>query len=218
MERMTKRQEQAQESRKRLMDTALSLFALRGYAATSVHTLCQSAGVADSLLYHYFPGGKGELMDAIARENLRQVMLELSEQNELLDALPLEEMLEALYQHIQRVVMRHEDLFRLMIRERELLQCDRLLRLLSSRQQWFPEVLRRRAQRGEIREMDFESASETLNSLMLYHLIMELMSLEGSPLRDEAQRRRMIAYQAGLWRKNDAPSPAAPAAPQQSAR
>ena len=215
---MNMREAQAIETRKKLLDSAQSLFAQKGYKGTSVREINRSVNLADGLLYHYFPGGKRELMDAIARENLRQVMLELSEQNELLDALPLEEMLEQLYQHIQRVVMRHENLFRLMIRERELMQCDRLLRLLSSRQQWFPEVLRRRAQRGEIREMDFESASETLNSLMLYHLIMELMSLEGSPLRDEAQRRRMIAYQAGLWRKSDAPSPAAPAAPQQTAR
>ena len=196
----TTRREQAQESRKRLMEGALGLFARNGVAATSVHAICQSLGVADSLLYHYFPGGKQELLQSIAQENVQKVMEELNAQNDRWVSLPIEQVLEQVFLSTEAIVLRHEDALRLLIRERELLEQSRILDLFAERKQWFPVFLRHRARQGEIKEIDFDSAAEALDALMLHHLVMRLLHLSGSPLADETQREKMIAYQVGLWK------------------
>lgn len=58
---MTSRKEQAEQSRARLIDTALQLFVEQGYEATPVSQILDSAGMARGALYHHFPGGKREL-------------------------------------------------------------------------------------------------------------------------------------------------------------
>lgn len=204
-EALNRRQTQARESKRRLMDAALALFARQGYAATSVHAICQSIGMADGLLYHYFPGGKRELFHAIVEENIQAVVAELNAKNRtLMDDLPIEEVLEQLYQNINGIVLHHAAAFQMMLRERdvlELVSTEQLILLLVSRQQWFPGLLRHRAHRGEIREMDYESAAESLNSQMLYHLIMELLGVSASPLGNPVYRRQLIDYQVGLWKR-----------------
>ncbi|MBQ4074842.1 MAG: TetR/AcrR family transcriptional regulator [Clostridia bacterium] len=203
-QRPNRRQEQAQESRQKLMDAALELFARRGYAETSVHALCASLGVADSLLYHYFPGGKKELIQAIVLENLMEVMGELNSLNAMVSDLPLEEMIESLYQVIRRAVLGHGDLFRLLLHQKEirdLIAYEQFFQSVSARQHWFLQLLKSRAEMGEIQPMDFEAAAETLDSLMIYHLGTELLGLPGSPIGREANRKRLIAHQVGLWKR-----------------
>lgn len=58
---MSTRKEQAAQSRKRLVDTALRLFVEQGYEATSVGQILDEAEMARGALYHHFPGGKKEL-------------------------------------------------------------------------------------------------------------------------------------------------------------
>lgn len=47
--------EQGRERKRQLVDAAMALFAERGYAATRVRDICESAGVAKGLFYWYFP-------------------------------------------------------------------------------------------------------------------------------------------------------------------
>jgi len=50
-----KRQRQRQETRSKLLNVSLRLFVHRGYDGTSVRDIARDAGVAESLLFHYFP-------------------------------------------------------------------------------------------------------------------------------------------------------------------
>lgn len=50
------REQQAQETRRKLVDTALQLFSTHGYDGTSMKALARAAGVAQGLVYHYFSG------------------------------------------------------------------------------------------------------------------------------------------------------------------
>ena len=93
-EKQTRRQAQAQESRKKIMEAALQLFSENGYEKTSVHMICQHLGAAASLLYHYFPGGKKELLQALLQEHLLALLLELNARNVHLEDLPIGDMLE----------------------------------------------------------------------------------------------------------------------------
>jgi AcrR family transcriptional regulator len=60
----SKREQQAQQRRNQLIDAALTLFAEHGIEATRVSDIAQAAGVAQGLLYHYFPS-KDALLAAI---------------------------------------------------------------------------------------------------------------------------------------------------------
>ena len=53
-EKMTKRKQQAIETRKRLYDTAKDLFSKNGYDAVSIDDIVQKAGVARGSFYVYF--------------------------------------------------------------------------------------------------------------------------------------------------------------------
>ncbi len=50
----TRRDQQARETRAKLIETALHLFAEKGVGGTSIKDIAREAGVAQGLLYHYF--------------------------------------------------------------------------------------------------------------------------------------------------------------------
>jgi AcrR family transcriptional regulator len=60
------------DNRARLVQAALGLFAVHGYASTSVRRIAQEAGVSQGLLYTYFPG-KHALLQEIFETGMRGV-------------------------------------------------------------------------------------------------------------------------------------------------
>src|SRR3954452_14776189 len=60
----TRRDEQARQTRQRLVDAALTAFGEKGVAAATVKDIAAAAQVAPGLLYHYF-SDKGELLKAV---------------------------------------------------------------------------------------------------------------------------------------------------------
>ena len=60
------------ESRARIVEHALRLFAERGFEGTTVRAIAESAGISQGLLYNYF-AGKDELLLAIFDESMRDV-------------------------------------------------------------------------------------------------------------------------------------------------
>ena len=65
-------QEMREASTRRILETALRLFAARGYAGTSVRMIAESAGISVGLLYNYFPS-KADLLGALFEESMRDV-------------------------------------------------------------------------------------------------------------------------------------------------
>lgn len=66
------------ESRERILEAALRLFARQGYAATSVRRIAEEAGVSQGLLYNYFEG-KEALLRAMFERSTTDVEQSLSE-------------------------------------------------------------------------------------------------------------------------------------------
>ena len=60
----TNRQQQAEETKSRLIDSALKIFSNKGYKASTTKDIAKEAGVTDGLIYHYFKS-KEELIWAI---------------------------------------------------------------------------------------------------------------------------------------------------------
>jgi AcrR family transcriptional regulator len=52
------------QTREKLIHAAMELFALKGYASTSVAEILQTAGAGSGSLYHFFPG-KQDLLEAV---------------------------------------------------------------------------------------------------------------------------------------------------------
>jgi AcrR family transcriptional regulator len=75
----TQRAQQAQQRRIQLIDTALSVFAERGWAAVSIPELARAAGISQGLLYHYFRDKEALLQAVLERHSflpqLRQHLL-----------------------------------------------------------------------------------------------------------------------------------------------
>ncbi|MGN0794025.1 MAG: TetR/AcrR family transcriptional regulator, partial [Aristaeellaceae bacterium] len=49
-----KQQEKNQQSRRRILDSALTEFAQRGYEGSSVNSICAAQGISKGIIYHYF--------------------------------------------------------------------------------------------------------------------------------------------------------------------
>ncbi len=202
-EKINLRQEQYQETRSKLLDSALKLFAQNGYAGTQVRTINRSIGLADGLMYHYFPGGKKEILQVLIRENFQNIVAELHDRGAGLTDLPVDGALEQVYRNADQVFTENLNLFRILIMEsggHELLEHEKMQMMLRNLRQWLPNDLRRRAKAREIKEIDYESASEILIALMMDHFMKKLTNLAPARLSDPDYRKRLIAYQVGLWK------------------
>lgn len=61
---LTARERKALARRKHILETALKLFARHGFDGTSTKQIAQAAGVAEGLIFHYFPS-KDDLLNAV---------------------------------------------------------------------------------------------------------------------------------------------------------
>jgi len=64
----TSRDERAEESRERIYETSIDLFARKGFDETSVTAICREAGCSVGAFYHHFAS-----KDAVIEENFRRV-------------------------------------------------------------------------------------------------------------------------------------------------
>lgn len=199
------REAQAAETRKKLLDSAQSLFAEKGYKGTSVREINRNVKLADGLLYHYFPGGKKEIFQVIVEENMKQILSELTKKNRI-DAyltVPLEEVLERYYENIIEVITQHLDIIRILLREnevREFVTEEQLLQLTGDNDLLFQKLLEKKYERGEIRKMDFESAALSLKSILINSILTELFGIKSKMMRDITYRKKIIAYHVEMWK------------------
>ena len=62
-----KREEKNQQTKRRIMDSALAEFSAQGYGASSVNTICCAQGISKGIIYHYF-NTKDDLFLACVKE------------------------------------------------------------------------------------------------------------------------------------------------------
>lgn len=198
------RQEQAAATRQKLLESAQKLFAENGYKGTSVRTINRSVNLADGLLYHYFPGGKKEIFQAVVVENVRQILESLNRENllEKFVTMPLEEVLEVYYCSFINVISEHLDIIRILFKEnevREFVSKEQMQRLVGNRNYWLSELLCIKMEAGEIRVMDCEMAAMTVNAVLMNHIMMKVYGVQCTRLEEEQSRKRLITYQVDIW-------------------
>jgi AcrR family transcriptional regulator len=67
----TARQRQAAARREQILKTALKLFAAQGFDATSTRQIAREVGIAEGLIFHYFPT-KASLLAAILEDRVEE--------------------------------------------------------------------------------------------------------------------------------------------------
>lgn len=111
---MTRRTQQAEERKEHLIDTALRVFAEKGWDATSIPDLARAAGIAQGLMYHYFRNKEDLLLAVIERHSF------LSELQALLTVSadrPATEVLPEVAHNFASLLQQKRDLILIFIRE-----------------------------------------------------------------------------------------------------
>jgi TetR/AcrR family transcriptional regulator, cholesterol catabolism regulator len=75
----TSRKLQAEERRQQILESALDVFAGKGYSHTTVKDLAEAAGISDGLMYHYFSGKEQLLEEAMKQESFLPYLQEIME-------------------------------------------------------------------------------------------------------------------------------------------
>lgn len=197
-------QESALETRKKLLKSAVKLFAEHGYKGTTVKSITRNAKLSDSLLYHYFPGGKKQIFEAALEENIKDISTSLSGLIGVKDCvrMPLSEFLEVVYLSFMETVKNHLDILRVILWETEVrkyVEHERLTAIFDLEEQYIEKVFRQKAQCGEVHEMNYKAAALSINSILTNHLVTKLFNNGKSFLEDEAGRKRLIDYQIHMW-------------------
>jgi AcrR family transcriptional regulator len=105
----TKTMDAAQlNSRERLLETAIGMFAAKGYAGTSVREIVERAAVSKPVLYYYFKSKEGLFLAILdMAENLqKQLLLDVLESN-VLDRLLM------LYRRVYAGIDEHRSLYKM---------------------------------------------------------------------------------------------------------
>jgi AcrR family transcriptional regulator len=198
-DRMTSRDIKAQERRQQILAVAKKLFAENGYHATSMRTLNKALGVAEALTYHYFPGGKLEILQTIIREGRAARIAEIQALAPLFrDDLSLQEALLLAARVGTNLFTADKELFQILMRERNWLRREEWLATLAvgdAPTQFLYDFFARRMAQGEIREMDLQFAFTQFFAGMIVHLL----SLEDDGIDDTHYIERLVDFTARLW-------------------
>ena len=200
---MISRAEQAEETKKKLLESALVLFSEQGYSKSSIRGLARMAGLSDGILYHHFPKGKQEILAVLLTQGVQQAMAHLNSMNQNLSQAPLNVVLDALCEMCVQLFSQHRALLKIILRESESMQLSEIhviSPLCEGRQQWLAALLEQRSQQGQIRQMDFMLAAQQFMAINIQYGMTGLLNLNiGCDIADAEQRQRMIDHTLKLW-------------------
>lgn len=199
--RMTNRDMQAAERRQQILDTAMHLFAEKGVHATSMRELNKAIGMAEALTYHYFPGGKLDILRAVLQnaqeERIASIVAFFGEVFK--DDPALGQALLALIEGISQRLFIDQEYFLILVQERNLLDQEQKEALGALTKQPFQAMeayLKRLFARGDLRSMDFEMAASQFLSHVVVLIVQGMMN--GHVLQQK-QTQRIVDYYAALW-------------------
>jgi TetR/AcrR family transcriptional regulator, cholesterol catabolism regulator len=193
-EGMTSRDLQAAKRRKQLLEAAKKLFAEKGYHNTSTKEINRAIGMADGLIYHYFPKGKLEILHTIVQESTEGKIQNLEEALRKIDNdMPIREMLLKIAQTIVDNAHTDYELIIILLREQPLLMDEQI--------EWLPQafdaiinqltsLLEKRVLKGEIRPLNCKLMARQFVSIIQSYLIEQ--TFLGGKRRDRAESNQYL--------------------------
>lgn len=201
---LTTRDLQAIERREQLLQAATELFAAKGYHATPIREINRKIGMADGLLYHYFPGGKLEILQAIVNEAKTRRIGQFDAFADKLDRTrPLEDILLDVIRFLHTLMQGEQLVLMIQLRERELLDGEvnkALERLILERIAWMQELLEVRMQAGEVRPMDSNLAARQFMSVWMSVMFQMLSGIDLIQQEHDDYFRAMTRHLVETWK------------------
>ncbi|MEI3611471.1 TetR/AcrR family transcriptional regulator [Pseudogracilibacillus sp. SO30301A] len=165
-----KQSDRSAQSKEKLIDTALELFSLKGYTGTTVKDIAKEAGVTDGLIYHYF-SSKEELLHAVlAKHNFLEDVQHILQFH---DELPVDQTLYRLGKRLLELMVNKSSFVILVFGEaqRNEMMAGKLEKLINEGVVALSRFLEKRAQNGEIKQIDQQSLSRHfIGSLFIYFM------------------------------------------------
>lgn len=197
------REEQRLKTKSKILKTALKQFSTLGYHATSVRTIHKESEVQGNLLYHYFPGGKEELLKVISEDAINHIENQLQETKIIIESLPIEDVLEVIYQEINHIFTKYFEEIKLILIKLESVDAsakDKLIDIIKAREMWLPEFLKQRISKGEIKPIDYRSSAHIVTSIFFHHFMVLLSGMTNAPLSNERERKGLFNHLVRLWK------------------
>lgn len=198
-----KRSEQADETRQKLIETAKKAFSENGYKAASVRSISKSIGVSESLLYHYFPNGKRELLAEVMRSEMPVFCQSISESDifEKLENIPAIDAFEMFFSKLTEFVNDHIDIIRISILEKEVrdyLYHGEMSGFIRSAEDFFVGFLEKRKASGEINCSDCKTAALVAKAMLLNNVLFCVLGISISEEIPIENRREVMAEILGI--------------------
>jgi AcrR family transcriptional regulator len=201
-QRMTSRDIKAQERRQQILAVAKKMFAAGGYHATSMRSLNKEIGVAEALTYHYFPGGKLEILQTIIQEgrdaqiaNIEALMPQFK------DDLPLREALSFAAHMGTDLFSADKELIQILMRERNWLFREEWIRAVLPKEPptaFLMDYFEKRMAQGEIRKIDLGFAFYQFFSGIVMHSLFGDEAGTGDS-DDQKYIEKLVDFTAQMW-------------------
>ena len=171
MGNQTNRELQAKERKKQIQQSAKTLFSANGYYNTSIREIADTAGIASGLIYHYFPEGKQQMLSSIVEQGSCDMLNSLKEGMEHINSadLSFKEGLIYISNKMSNIFLRDPDLTKILFFEIQTTNLDsfqELKRLFPENKELLMSFLRKKAESGEIKDVNFDITGVVLTRLI----------------------------------------------------
>lgn len=174
------RSEQAAETRGKLLEAAKTLFAEKGYHGTPVRAINRKINKGDGILYHYFPGGKREILTVLLSQSFEYRLSEIKLTHQTLGAMTLRTALITIINRMYELFMNDLELMKIIFRENDLLdlkEMKQLSDLIQEQTELLADFLRKSHEKGEIKLLNFTLAARQLYSMSMQGLISQVIGI-----------------------------------------
>ncbi|WP_209859861.1 TetR/AcrR family transcriptional regulator [Paenibacillus shirakamiensis] len=198
------RKEQAAETRENLLEAAKSLFAEKGYHGTPVRAINRKINKGDGILYHYFPGGKREILTVLLKENFEYRRSEIRRTLQTIEAMNLRRALLTISTRMHELFMDDVELMKILFRENHVLDLDettQLSNLIQEQVLLFADFLRKSHAKGEIKEMNFILAARQFLTMIMQSTIGPVIGINIiEDVNIDTYHEQMVDFTCDLWK------------------
>lgn len=201
-EKLNQRELQALKRRREILLAAKKLFASKGFHATTTRSINSEAGIADGLLYHYFPQGKMQILETLMEEELFGKM---DNYFRTLKEIKVEEGLENTLKTIGRAVLKYatrdHELLIIFLRENRLLKESILTTVSGSAYSLLSKmerIIQYYVDRGDIKELNTRFLIFQFISTFAMHVLQETLMGDDLVLEKDDEAFLELAVQQTL--------------------
>lgn len=189
MRKSTTRAEQAEQRYSEILEEAKKLFAQRGYHSTSTRAISTAVGVADGLLYHYFPQGKQQILETIIQNEIdARLKILQTDFSHMQEAADIEQFLYAMGRIIFKNISGNTDMLVILLREAHILE-ESYRQLIRNFFSYVIESLSAQLQsyidKGEVKPLNANLMTIQFVSAFQHYAIMKLLGANHVVLLDE---------------------------------